>query len=55
MFKLVIMSFPIDDLLSISCFLLAGVQTCLLFENDLKATCTHKRSKETNSDLIAKF
>ena len=33
--------------------LLAGAQTRQLFENDLMATC--KRSKETNSDLIARI
>ena len=32
--------------------LLAGEQTCQLFENYLMATC--KRSKETNSYLIAR-
>ena len=45
----IIMGFPIGDLFSIISFLLAGVQTCQLFENDLMATC--KRSKETNSDF----
>ena len=50
--QLVIMGFPIGDLFSIRSFLLAGAQTCQLFENDLMATC--KRSKETNSDFIVR-
>ena len=45
------MGFPIDDIFSIRSLLLAGMQTCQLFENDLMAT--RKRSKETNSDFIA--
>ena len=47
------MGFPIGDLFSIRSFLLAGAQTCQLFENDLMAT--NKRSKETNSDFIARI
>ena len=47
------MGFPIGDLFSIRSFLLAGAQTCQLFENDLMAT--HKRSKETNSYFIARI
>ena len=47
------MGFPIGDLFSIRYILLAGAQTCQLFENDLMATCT--RSKETNSDFIARI
>ena len=50
--QLVIMGFPIGDLFSIRSFLLAGAQTCQLFENDLMAT--RKRSKETNSDFIVR-
>ena len=49
------MGFPIGDLFtvfSIISFLLAGAQTCKLLENDLMAT--RKRSKETNSDFIAR-
>ena len=47
------MSFSIDDLFSIRSFLLAGAQTCHLFEIDLMAT--HKRSKETKSIFIARI
>ena len=47
------MGFPMGDLFNIEYFLLAGVQTCQLFENDLMATS--KRSKETNSDFIARI
>ena len=47
------MGFPIGDLISITDFLLAGAKTCQLFENDLMAT--RKRSKETNSDFIARI
>ena len=47
------MGFPIGHLFSIRSFLLTGAQTCQLFENDLMAT--HKRSKETNSDIIARI
>ena len=47
------MAFTIGDLLSIRSFLLAGVQTCQLFENDLMAT--RKRSKETNFDFIKRI
>ena len=47
------MGFPIGDLFSIISFLSAGAQTCQLFENDLMAT--HKRSKEINSDFIARI
>ena len=50
---LVIMGFPIGDLFSIRSFLLAGAQTCQLLENDLMAT--RKRTKETNSDFIARI
>ena len=32
------MGFPIGDLFSIRSFLIAGVQTCQLFENDLMAS-----------------
>ena len=45
--------FSHSDIFSIGSFLLADAQTCQLFENDLMAT--HKRSKETNSDVIAKI
>ena len=45
------MFFSIGDLLNIGSFLLAGMHTCKLFENDLMATC--KRSKETNLIFIA--
>ena len=45
--------FPIGHLFSIRSFLLAGVQTCKLFENYQMDTC--KRSKETNSDFIARI
>ena len=41
------MGFPISNLFSIRSFLLAGAQTCKLFENDLMAT--GKRSKEVYS------
>ena len=44
------MGFPIVDLSSIRSFLLAGSQTCQLFENDLMAT--RKWSKETKSYFI---
>ena len=47
------MGFPIGDLFGIRSFLLAGAQTCQLFENDLMAT--RNRSKETKSDLIARI
>ena len=47
------MGFPIGDLFSIRYFLLAGAQTCELFENNLYVMATRKKSKETNSDLIA--
>ena len=47
------MGFHIGDPFSISSFLLTGAQTCQLFENDLMAT--GKRSKETNSDFIARI
>ena len=47
------MGFPIGNLLSIGYFLLADAQTCQLFENDLMAT--RKRSKETDSDFIARI
>ena len=47
------MGFPMGNLFSIRYLLLAGAQTCQLFENDLKVTC--KRSKETNSDFIARI
>ena len=47
------MGFSIGDLFSIRYSLLAGVQTCQLFENDLMAA--PKRSKETNSDFIARI
>ena len=46
-------SFPIGDLFSIRSFLLAGAQTCQLFENELMATC--KRSKETKSNFIVRI
>ena len=47
------MGFPIGDILSIRSFLLASIQTCQLFDNDLMAT--RKMSKETNSNFIAKI
>ena len=47
------MGFPIAYLFSIRSVLLAGAQTCELFEYDLMATC--KRSKETISDLERGF
>ena len=47
------MGFPIGDLFSIISFLLAGAQTGQLFENYLMAT--RKRSKETNSNFIARI
>ena len=34
-------------------FLLAGAQTCQLFENDLMATC--KRPKETKCNFLARI
>ena len=43
------MGFPVGDLFSIISLVLAGVQTCHLFENDLMAT--RKRSKETKFQL----
>ena len=46
------MGFPIGDLFSIKS-VLADAQACHLFENDLMATC--KRSKETNSNIIARI
>ena len=45
--QLVIMGFPIGKLLALYLILLAGSQTCQLFENNQMAT--HKRSKETHS------
>ena len=47
------MGFPIGDQFSVWYFLLADGQTCQLFENDQMAT--RKRSKETNSDFIARI
>ena len=47
------MVFPIGDLFSIRFFLLAGAQTCELFENDLMGTSN--RSKETNYDFVVKI
>ena len=47
------MGFPIGNIFSIRFFLLAGAQTCLLFDNDLMANL--KRPKETNSDFIARI
>ena len=47
------MGFPIGGISSIRSFLLAGTQTCQLFENDLMAT--RKRSKETNSNFLARI
>ena len=38
---------------SIRYFLLASVQVCQLFENDLMDTC--ERSKETNCNFIARI
>ena len=47
------MGFPIGKIFSIRSFLLAGLQICWLFENYQMAT--RKRSKETNSDFIARI
>ena len=53
------MRFPKGDLFSIGSFLLAGEQTCQLYENDLVAT--GKRLKKKNpiskprSDLLSIF
>ena len=47
------MGLPTSDLFSIRSFLIAGAQTGQLFENDLMAI--RKRSKETNSDFIARI
>ena len=47
------MDFTVGDLFSIRSFLLAGVQTCQLFEIDLMAT--RKRSKEITSDFIVRI
>ena len=47
------MGFPIGDLWGIRYFLLAGSQTCQLFENELMAT--RKWSKETKSDFIVRI
>ena len=45
------MGFLKGNLFSISSLLLAGAQTCPLFEHDLMAA--RKSSKETKSELIA--
>ena len=47
------LGFPIGDFFGIISFLLAGVQACQFFENDLMATC--KRLKDANSGFIARF
>ena len=47
------MGFPIGHLFSIRSFLLVGAQISLFLENNLLATS--KRSKETNSDFIARI
>ena len=47
------MGFPIGDLFGFSSILLAGAQTCKLFENNLMAT--RYWSKERFSDFIARI